>query len=323
MAKILISADMEGIAGITHRKQVLRDSPEFARSCRLMTAEVAAACEGALEGGATAVVVNDSHSDMRNLMSEELPPQVEVLSGNTKLWSMVHGIDTTFDGIAFLGYHAPAASIAGILDHTYHGSVVHEVRLNGEPMSEARLNALVAHPVAGPLMRGMRHIPVDRSAGADAYRAAVSALASGELVGVFPEATISRSWCLKGFKTGAVRMAQAAEVPVVPLVIWGSHRVLTKGRPRALRAARGTPITLVVGEPMPMPADADPAVLTAELQARMAALLDEAQRTYPVDAAGAPWWLPRHLGGSAPTPAEADELDATDAAARAARRAAR
>ncbi len=144
MAKILISADMEGIAGITHRKQVLRDSAEFARSCRLMTAEVAAACEGALEAGATSVVVNDSHSDMRNLISEDLPPQVEVLSGNTKLWSMVHGIDSSFDGVAFLGYHAPAATIAGILDHTYYGSVVHEVLLNGEPMSEARLNALVA-----------------------------------------------------------------------------------------------------------------------------------------------------------------------------------
>jgi 1-acyl-sn-glycerol-3-phosphate acyltransferase len=180
-----------------------------------------------------------------------------------------------------------------------------------------------AHPVAGPLMRGMRHIPVDRSAGADAYEAAVAALAAGELVGVFPEATISRSWCLKEFKTGAVRMAQAADVPVVPLVIWGSHRVLTKGRPRALRAARGTPITLVVGEPMPMPAGADPAALTAELQARMAAMLDEAQRTYPVDASGAPWWLPARLGGSAPTPAEAAELDAAETAARAARRAVR
>ena len=166
MAKILISADMEGIAGIVHRKQTLRDSAEFARSCRLMTAEVAAACEGALEGGATSVVVNDSHSDMRNLITEELPPQVEVLSGNTKLWSMVHGIDTSFDGIGFLGYHAPAATVAGILDHTYYGSVVHEVQLNGEPMSEARLNALVAGTFGVPVI----FFSGDQTACADATR---------------------------------------------------------------------------------------------------------------------------------------------------------
>jgi D-amino peptidase len=166
MAKILISADMEGVAGITHRKQILRDNAEFARSCRLMTAEVAAACEGALEAGATSVVVNDSHSDMRNLVAEDLPPQVELLSGNVKLWSMVHGIDGSFDGIAFLGYHAPAASIAGILDHTYHGSVVQEVRLNGEPMSEARLNALVAGTFGVPAI----FFSGDQNACADATR---------------------------------------------------------------------------------------------------------------------------------------------------------
>ena len=177
-----------------------------------------------------------------------------------------------------------------------------------------------AHPVAGPLMRGMRHIPVDRSAGADAYQAAVAALRGGELVGVFPEATISRSWCLKEFKTGAVRMAQEAGVPVVPVVLWGGHRVLTKGRPRSLRTARGTPITITVGEPMRAPADGDPIALTADLKARMAALLDGAQRAYPVDPAGAPWWLPAHLGGSAPTVEAAEQLDAAERAARSARR---
>ena len=157
---------MEGVAGITNRKQVARDSAEFARSCRLMTAEVAAACQGAFEAGATSIVVNDSHSDMRNLIHEDLPPQVELISGHTKLWSMVHGIDTSFDGVAFLGYHAPAATTHGILDHTYYGSVVHEVLLNGEPMSEARLNAGVAGTFGVPAIL----ISGDQNACADAKR---------------------------------------------------------------------------------------------------------------------------------------------------------
>ncbi|HEX7355242.1 MAG TPA: lysophospholipid acyltransferase family protein [Mycobacteriales bacterium] len=168
------------------------------------------------------------------------------------------------------------------------------------------------HPLSGPLMRGMKHIPVDRSAGAGAYRAAVDALRRGELIGVFPEATISRSWCLKEFKSGAVRMAQEAGVPVIPVIVWGSHRVLTKGRPRNLRAARGTEVSITVGEPMTVEPAADVTVATKELAEAMGALLDDAQRRYHADPAGAPWWLPARMGGSAPTLAEAAALDADD-----------
>jgi 1-acyl-sn-glycerol-3-phosphate acyltransferase len=176
------------------------------------------------------------------------------------------------------------------------------------------------HPVSGPLMRGMKHIPVDRSAGAGAYRAAVDALRRGELIGVFPEATISRSWCLKEFKNGAVRMAQEADVPVIPVVVWGSHRVLTKGRPRNLRAARGTEVSITVGEPIRIAADADTTVATKELAETMAAILDDAQRRYRADPAGAPWWLPARMGGSAPTLEQAAALDSAELAERAKRR---
>ena len=85
-------------------------------------------------------------------------------------------------------------------------------------------------------MRGMHHIPVDRGAGASSFRAAVQALKAGEIVGVFPEATISRAFELKDFKSGAVRMAQAADVPLIPMAIWGSQRVWTKGHPKRLGA---------------------------------------------------------------------------------------
>ncbi|WP_322759352.1 lysophospholipid acyltransferase family protein [Frankia sp. Cr2] len=159
-----------------------------------------------------------------------------------------------------------------------------------------------SHPIAGPLMRGMRHIPVDRSAGAGSYRHAVQALKAGELVGVFPEATVSRSFCLQPFKSGAARMAAEADVPALPVIIWGSQRILTKGRPRNLRAARGTPVSIMIGEPIPTADLKDAQTGTQLLADAMAKLLADAQRDYPPPPPGeSPWWLPAHMGGCAPT----------------------
>jgi 1-acyl-sn-glycerol-3-phosphate acyltransferase len=175
----------------------------------------------------------------------------------------------------------------------------------------------------GLLMRGMHHISVDRDAGAESYRDAVAALRSGELIGMFPEATISRSFCLKEFKNGAARMAAEAGVPLVPSVVWGTQRLLTKGRPRNWQ--RHVPIRVHVGEPLhPSPSD-DPNAVTTELKTRMQVLLDAAQAAYGDVPAGNDdrWWLPAHLGGTAPTLEEASALDATDLAERRAKRAAR
>lgn len=157
--------------------------------------------------------------------------------------------------------------------------------------------------IAGPLMRGMHHIPVDRSAGQASYRDAVAALRAGEVVGVFPEATISRSFTVKPIKSGAVRMAAESGVPVIPMTVWGSQRLWTKGRPRNL-TQRHIPILIRVGEPFqPSPQD-DLEALTADLRTRMSALLDAAQRDYPEqpEPGDDPFWLPAHLGGTAPTP---------------------
>jgi 1-acyl-sn-glycerol-3-phosphate acyltransferase len=175
-----------------------------------------------------------------------------------------------------------------------------------------------AHPVAGPLLRGMHHIPVDRKLGAASYAKAVAALRSGELVGVFPEATISRSFELKDFKSGAARMAAEAGVPLLPVVIWGSQRVWTKDMPKRLGRTR-TPITVSVGEPVQT--GPDPVAATARLRERMSAQLHQVQEAYP-DKPGpeGDWWLPARLGGSAPTPERAAELDAEETARRAARK---
>jgi 1-acyl-sn-glycerol-3-phosphate acyltransferase len=157
------------------------------------------------------------------------------------------------------------------------------------------------HPVGGPLMRGMHHIPVDRAAGAGSFRAAVTVLRSGELVGVFPEATIHPHYCLAPFKSGATRMATSAKVPVIPVIVWGSQRILTKGRKIPLRAARHTPVSITVGKPVPPSDLADRNAGTELLVEVMTKMLDEAQRRYPAPLPGEPdWWQPAHLGGSAP-----------------------
>jgi len=176
------------------------------------------------------------------------------------------------------------------------------------------------HKIAGPLMRGMKHIPVDREAGAGSFNAAVDALRAGELVGVFPEATISQSFELKGFKSGAARMAVEAQVPLIPVVVWGSQRIMTKNRPRDL--SRGKHIRIVIGEPFTPAPDGDPNVVTKELKERMQGLLETARSTYE----GSPkddddrWWLPASMGGTAPTLEAAEAADADERARRAARR---
>jgi len=166
------------------------------------------------------------------------------------------------------------------------------------------------------LIRHSGTIPVDRGAGAPAYAVAVERLRAGELVGVYPEATISRSFELKEFKSGAARMALEAHVPIVPLIVWGANRIWTKDHPKRLGRNK-IPISVTVGPAI------GPAGTAAELENRlrtvMTGLLHAAQDAYP-HPAGA-HWVPRRLGGSAPTPEEAGRLDAAELAQRARRKA--
>jgi 1-acyl-sn-glycerol-3-phosphate acyltransferase len=180
---------------------------------------------------------------------------------------------------------------------------------------------LFDHRLTGPLMRSMHHIEVDRGEGLASFETAVDYLRDGEAVGIFPEATISRALELKDFKTGAVRIAAAAGVPLVPVVMWGTQRMLTKEHPRDL--SPGRTILLRAGAPL-APSGADPVAETARLKAVMARMLDEAIAEYPAEERppGA-WWMPRRHGGSAPTLEEAAALDAAERAERARRKATR
>ena len=160
-------------------------------------------------------------------------------------------------------------------------------------------------------------IPVDRSAGAGAYAESVRRLRGGQLIGVFPEATISRSFELKEFKSGAVRMALEAQAPIIPLILWGPQRMWTKDHPKNLGRKR-IPWVIRAGEPLPPRGTT--AELDAELRARMTTILHEVQQQYPHPAGT--WWVPHRLGGTAPTPQEAKRLDEDELAERARRKAA-
>ncbi|HMM93838.1 MAG: 1-acyl-sn-glycerol-3-phosphate acyltransferase [Micrococcales bacterium] len=171
--------------------------------------------------------------------------------------------------------------------------------------------SIFAHRVSGPLMRGMRHIPVDRHQGGQAFKDAVRALKDGEIVGVFPEATMSRSFELKEFKPGAVKMAQVAGVPVLPVTIWGGHRVWTKDLPKRMGRAH-IPVHIAVGEPIEVGRREDVAEATARVKAAMQAQLDAQQAAYPELVGDERRYLPARLGGTAPTPEESHEADASD-----------
>ncbi|MCW2531534.1 MAG: 1-acyl-sn-glycerol-3-phosphate acyltransferase [Blastococcus sp.] len=175
------------------------------------------------------------------------------------------------------------------------------------------------HWFAGRFMRAMQHIPVDRRAGAAAFEAAVRSLKDGEVVGVFPEATISTSFTVKDLKAGAARMAVQSGVPIIPAAVWGGHRVATKGHKVDLR--RGVAVTVILGEPIVAEPGEKAQSLLRRTRAAMETLLDEAQRSYPQQPEGPDdrWWLPTHLGGTAPTP----EAAATDDAIRASGKAAK
>ncbi|RYC11072.1 lysophospholipid acyltransferase family protein [Nocardioides zhouii] len=204
----------------------------------------------------------------------------------------------------------------GYVDFVYGGLAANP---SGRLVRFMSKRELFDHRWVGPLMRSLHHIEVDRGEGVASFHTAVDYLKRGEAVGIFPEATISRSMELKEFKSGAVRIAAAAGVPIVPVILWGTQRMMTKDHPRDF--SRGTTIAIRVGEPMHV-TGADAVAETAELRARMAAMLAEVVADYPADEQPpGSWWVPASMGGSAPTPDEAIVLDAAEKRERARKRA--
>ena len=141
--KVYISADMEGISGISASDQLSATGAEYNRSRKMMADDVNAAIRGARRGGATEIVVNDSHGSMRNLRLEDLDKQARLISHSFKRHGMMEGLDDSFDAVIFVGYHAKASHPGGLFAHTGSG-VVRDVRVNGQSLGEGGLNTLVA-----------------------------------------------------------------------------------------------------------------------------------------------------------------------------------
>ena len=219
------------------------------------------------------------------------------------------------ENVPAVGGAVMAINHTGYFDFTYAGLAA---RPRGRLVRFMAKKSVFGHRVTGPLMRGMKHIPVDRHAGQGAIEAGLAAVRAGEIVGIFPEATMSRAMDIKEIKTGAVRIAMAARVPLIPMCILGGARMLSYGHKDF---SRGTVVAITVGEAMHPTRGQDAEELTVELQTRMRDLLDQTVARYPYE--GSPWWIPARLGGSAPTLEQAEVLDQQARERRAAKKAAK
>lgn len=214
--RVLISVDMEGVAGVVDVDDISPGHPEYERNRRLMTAEANAAVRGVLRfDGAAQVLVGDAHARYRNILPELLDRRCELLRGTPKPFGMLAGIDAGVDAVFFIGYHGKAGTPGSVLAHTVAGGVIGDVRCNGRSLGEIGLNvALAAHfgavPVlvtgdesvaweAGEVAPGIHAVTVKRALGARAASglhpeeacdriesAATAALASLESAGISP-----------------------------------------------------------------------------------------------------------------------------------------
>jgi len=149
--KVYISVDLEGISGVVGDDQTSAGGADYNRSRKLMAEDANAAIRGAFEGGASEVLVNDSHGSQRNLLPEDLDPRARLISHSFKRHGMVEGLDETFDAVIFVGYHAKADSPRGLFAHTGSG-VVKDVQVNGKSAGEGGLNTLMAHWFGVPVV---------------------------------------------------------------------------------------------------------------------------------------------------------------------------
>ena len=199
-----------------------------------------------------------------------------------------------------------AGNHVGFLDFLFVGLVG---RQRGRFVRFLAKQGVFTPPVVGAAMRAMGHVSVDRAHGEVALRHAVAKARADEVVGLFPEATISHSWELRPLRPGAAAVATWCQVPLIPVAVWGSQRILTVGGRFSHR--RGTAVTIVVGEPLRPAPDAEPYAVSEQLQDRLQAVLTEAMDAYPdrPSADADPWWLPASRGGSAPGREEGLRLD--------------
>lgn len=240
------------------------------------------------------------------------------------LWA-AQGIKFSISGVEHIPTSGPgvvAINHTGYLDFL---PVALGVRARGRRIRFMIKSEMMDIAIMRFLINHTKTVPVDRSAGHEAYEAAVASLRDGELLGVYPEATISRSFEIKDLKSGAVRMAASAGVPVIPIICWGAHRQWSKGGIRSMGRTR-VPVIVEFGAPVDVAPVAGAAAKVvdakvSELRDTMSAMLHLIQDEYPHPAGAA--WVPARLGGSAPTSDAAKVIEDEEAARKAAARAAK
>ena len=221
-----------------------------------------------------------------------------VISAIKTLWKYL-GIRFDFKGVENLPRQGGAVicmNHVGYLDFALVGTAALPAKRYIRFMAKKEI---FDHKIAGPLMRGMHHISVDRSSGSSSFVASLRALRAGEIIGIFPEGTISRSFEIDELKNGAVRLSMGAGVPIIPAAVWGSQRIITKKRKPDFGRNK-YPVHVAFGEPFIVEKGQDVVAAEAELKDRMQKLLDQVQKNYPDSPAGQ-WWAPARLGGTAPT----------------------
>lgn len=243
--RVYISADMEGASGVVHSAQTEPGAREYERACALMLGDVNAAIEGALAAGASYILVNDSHWIMRNLKIEDLHPAAELISGSPKPYSMVQGLDASFDAAFFVGYHGMAGSSPATIDHTYTEDSVYRVLINDHVVGELGINALFA---------GYYGVPVALVTGDQALAAEARELLGDQVTTVEVKEAYSRS---------AARC--------LPLEV--ARERIRAGAQQAL-ARRGSPLR--PGSPLTLQVD-----FMKSSQADMAELMPGAERSGP------------------------------------------
>jgi D-amino peptidase len=195
--KIYISADMEGLAGAVTMAQLGPGGFEYEKYRKIYTAEVNAAIDAAFKAGATEILVSDSHGNGQGLLVDELNQRVQLVRSWPRPFGMMQGIDDTFDGVFFIGYHASATSSAGIRAHTMSSAHLAAVKLNGVSMSEASFNAAIAGHFGVPVLM----ISGDNAATSEA----------ASIIGNIEEAVVKWAY---GFHSGKTLLPTAAKAVI-------------------------------------------------------------------------------------------------------------
>ena len=223
--KILISVDIEGVAGVFHPQQTRAGNPEYERARRWMTDEANAAIAGAFDGGATEVYVNDSHGDFRNMPADLLDPRAQAIQGKPRYLSMVAGVELGIDGVCMVGYHSRAQG-PGILAHTINSFAFAAIEFDGEPQSEAGIYGALA---------GAYGAPVVMASGDDLFIA--------ENRPQFPHATFVQTKRATGQNSG-ISLSPAQSCAAIRAGVVEALATMREVRPQPLRLAMPLAVTL-------------------------------------------------------------------------------